>query len=254
MSDPYAADARWYDLIHAGFDDDIGLWLSFAGRTDRPVLEVGCGTGRIAVPLAAAGHRVTGIDPSEAMLERARARAAAEGVTVEWIRCDPAAGQLPADHFGFVLLANDVFLYAADGDEQVDLLRALAATLTFDGLLAIDVPGPANHLDPSLNGQPLLVYDGGDGEGGSLTAWHVREDDLAAQTRDLTILYDVTSPGGVLRRYRSEHHLRYPYRFELEYLLRAAGLAQLDVYGDYELGPLTNGSDRLIVTARRVQG
>src|SRR5688572_26418983 len=43
--DPYAVDAAYYDAIHGSFRDDIGLWLSFAGRTDRPVLEVGCGTG-----------------------------------------------------------------------------------------------------------------------------------------------------------------------------------------------------------------
>jgi hypothetical protein len=57
-----------------------------------------------------------------------------------------------------------------------------------------------------------------------------------------------------VRRQHSEHHLRYVHRFELEYLLRVAGLVQLDVYGDYDLGPLTSSSERMIVTAQRTEG
>jgi hypothetical protein len=57
-----------------------------------------------------------------------------------------------------------------------------------------------------------------------------------------------------VHRWQSEHQLRYVYRFEMEYLLSIAGLAQTDVYGDYELGPLTNESERMIVIARRANG
>src|SRR5919106_1509803 len=58
---------------HAGFSDDIELYLRLAEVVGDPILELGCGTGRVLAPLAAAGHRVTGIDRSRAMLERARA-------------------------------------------------------------------------------------------------------------------------------------------------------------------------------------
>lgn len=254
MTDPYAIDAAWYDLLHADYDEDLGLWLSFAGRTDRPVLEVGCGTGRVAIPLAQAGHHVVGIDPSAAMLERARGRAGAAGGRIELIEGRPQDANLPPEHFGFVLVANDVFLYCKDGEEQVAFLQALARAMHFNAVLAIDVPGPAMHLDPSQNGQPILAFDGHDDAGRRLLVWHIRHDDAALQSRQLHIVYEVTEADGTLRRYHSEHHLRYPHRFELEYLLRLAGLVQLDVYGDYDLGPLTSNSERMIVTARRAQG
>lgn len=57
-----------------------------------------------------------------------------------------------------------------------------------------------------------------------------------------------------MRRRVSEHELRYVYRFELEYLLDDSGLALSDVYGDYDLGPLTNDSERMIAIARRRDG
>src|SRR5215216_3132795 len=70
--DPYADLPELYDLEHAGFRDDIELYLRLAEVVGDPILELGCGTGRVLLPLAAAGHRITGIDRSRPMLERAR--------------------------------------------------------------------------------------------------------------------------------------------------------------------------------------
>jgi len=254
VTDPYGTDATWYDLLHADYDEDLGLWLSFAGRTDLPVLEVGCGTGRVLLPLAQAGHKVVGVDPSAAMLESARSRISPVAGRVELLHGKPQEVELPADHFGFVLVANDVFLYCRDGDEQVDFLQAIARAMHFNAVLAIDVPGPVMHLDASQNGQPILIYEGPDDDGQQLLVWHVRTDDLANQVRHLHIIYEVTGHDGAVRRYHSEHHLRYPHRFELEYLLRLSGLMQLDVFGDYDLGPLTSNSERMIVTALKAHG
>ncbi len=254
MTDPYAVDADYYDLLHDDFDDDIGLWLSFAGQTDLPVLEVGVGSGRIAVALAAAGHAVTGVDPSAAMLFRAQTRANEEGVELTLINGRPQDLALPPERFGLVLVPLDVFLCCVDGDEQVAMLRALAAAMAFNGTLALDLPGPASHLDPATNGQPLLVYSNQDEAGEHLDVWHVHEDDLGEQTRWLRIAYERTSADGSIRRQIAQHRLRYVHRFELEYLLRLAGFRVADVYGDYDLGPLTNDSARMIVIAKPAKG
>ncbi|MEX0782980.1 MAG: class I SAM-dependent methyltransferase [Dehalococcoidia bacterium] len=254
MHDPYAIDARYYDLITPEDPGDIGLWLSYAGRTDRPVLEVGTGTGRIALALARAGHQVTGIDPSAAMLAVARAKAEADALDVTFVEGRAQDLALEQGHYGLAIVPADVFLYCEDGEEQRAVLRALGACLHFNGLLAIDVPGPALWLDPGTNGQPLLAHTSRLDDGSSLDVWHVHEDHLAAQTRDLLVTYDVTTPEGELKRWRSEHRLRYVYPFELEYLVHLAGLALVDCYGDYDLGPLTNESDRMIAIARRTDG
>src|SRR5918993_5294276 len=73
FEDPYAELPDLYDLEHAGFSDDVELYLRLAEVVGDPILELGCGTGRVLAPLAAAGHRITGIDLSPPMLERARA-------------------------------------------------------------------------------------------------------------------------------------------------------------------------------------
>ncbi|MCZ2108676.1 MAG: class I SAM-dependent methyltransferase [Dehalococcoidia bacterium] len=254
MTDLYAADATFYDAIHAGLRDDIGLWLSFAGRTDRPVLEVGCGTGRIAIELAKAGHTVVGIDASPAMLGQARRKAEDDAIDVEWVEGSLTSLALEPGRYGFVLIPQDVFLYCEHGEEQIAWLQAIAAALQFNGTLAIDLPGPALGLDPASNGQQVLVFAGETSDGTRFDAWQVHEDDLAAQTRWLRVIYEQVDDDGLVRRRSSEHQLRYVYRFEIEYLLAMSGLVLADIYGDYDLGPLTNDSERMIVIARRVQG
>lgn len=254
MADLYALDAEFYDLIHDEHQDDTGLWLSFAGRTDLPVLEVGTGSGRIALQLARRGHKVVGIDPSNAMLRLARQAAEEEAVDIEYIEGTALDLALEPDHYGLVVIPADVFLYCEDGHEQLATLGVLAKALAFNGVLAVDLPGPALWLDASTNGQPLLVFSGELEDGTHLDTWHIVEDDLALQVRTLRVMYDLLGPDGILRRRQSEHLLRYVYRYEIEYLLRFAGLALTDVYGDYELGPLTNESERMIVIARRTSG
>jgi SAM-dependent methyltransferase len=252
--DPYEADAAYYDAIHGSFRDDTGLWLSFAGRTDRPVLEVGCGTGRIALELARAGHVVTGIDPSPSMLAVARRKAEDDALDVTFIEGATLDLAFEAEHYGLVIVPLDVFLYCADGEEQAETLRKLGRSLVFNGLLAIDLPGPAAGLDPDSNGQQTLVFSGETPEGEQFDCWHLHEDDLASQTRHLRVTYETIGADGLVRRKVSDHILRYVYRFELEYLVHAAGLELADVYGDYDLGPLTNDSERMVAIVRRRDG
>lgn len=255
VEDPYAVDAAYYDAIHGDFRDDIGLWLSFAGRTDRPVLEVGCGTGRISIELALAGHRVTGMDPSAAMLSLARSKATAAGVEgVTFVEGLVLGADLERDHYGLVLVPLDVFLYCNDGEEQRATLETLRDAMTFNGQLVIDLPGPALGLDPESNAVQVLAHTGETEDGLAFDCWHLHDDDLATQTRMLRVTYETVDSGGVVRRRVSEHYLRYVYRFEMEYLLHLAGLVLVDVYGDYDLGPLTNESERMVVVARRRNG
>src|SRR5919107_2851644 len=72
LDDPYAQLPELYDLEHAEFTEDIDLFLRLAEVVGDPILELGCGTGRVLGPLAAAGNRITGVDRSGPMLDRAR--------------------------------------------------------------------------------------------------------------------------------------------------------------------------------------
>ena len=246
--DPYAIDAPCYDAIHGEGGEDLDFWLPFVAEHGGPVLEVGAGTGRIALPLARAGHAVTALDPSPAMLAIARERASMEGLPLTFLEGRLPGAGLPPAAFATIILPNDVLLACPTADEQAAVLRAAATALAPHGRLALDVAGPGHWLDPEGNGEPILAFSG-ELEGEALAAWHTRHDDIPAQTRRLRIRYELTGRDGARRTTESEHVLRYVTRAELASMLDSAGLRVLDVWGDYSLGALTNASERLIVTA-----
>ena len=72
--DPYHDIVDLYDLEHTDFEDDIDLLLNFAQVVGDPILELGCGSGRVLIPLAEAGFNVTGLDNSRAMLAKAQGK------------------------------------------------------------------------------------------------------------------------------------------------------------------------------------
>ena len=105
-----------YDLLFPRADRDLAFWIAQAGQYGDPVLELACGTGRLAIPVAERGFRVTGIDYSKAMLKEARQKSAALGVQVEWIEADMRAFDLgetytlitlPANALGHLLTLGD---------------------------------------------------------------------------------------------------------------------------------------------------
>ena len=81
-------DGKHYDQIHRDADWDLSFWSGQARKYGDPVLELACGTGRVANTLALEGFRVTGIDNAETMLSEVRSKSASQGIDVEWFQAD----------------------------------------------------------------------------------------------------------------------------------------------------------------------
>ena len=111
--DPYAAIAPYYDIEHGDYDADVELYLGYAGMIGSPILELGCGSGRLLVPLAQAGYDVSGIDNSAAMIELAHKRLTAEGLP----QVEARVGDMRVidgyddSHFRMVFAAFNSFLH-----------------------------------------------------------------------------------------------------------------------------------------------
>ena len=145
----------WYGGL-AGLDDAVATIADLAG--DGPVLELGVGSGRLAVPLAATGTDVWGLDASPAMLERLAARPGGELVRAALgDMADPrpalTAAGAPGEGFTVVVLAfNTFFLLASDG-AQASCLEASAALLAPGGCLVVEAFVPA---DPPADAETVL--------------------------------------------------------------------------------------------------
>jgi SAM-dependent methyltransferase len=252
-----AALARLYDLDLLDDPGDVDLYLALAARAGGPILELGAGTGRIAIPLAQAGYDVTAVDNDAAML--ARARAAAEGAGLEMtarltlVRRDIAGLRL--DEAGSYRLAfiglNSLFLL--DGRAaQAEAVATIAAHLAPGGLAAVDAWLPDAEDLGRCDGRLVLEWVRRDPETAFLvtktgSALH----DAATSTVHLTSIFEEGEPGRPPARWVREDRLRLTSAGELRAFAEAAGLEVETIAGGYDLEPLAPGSERAILVARK---
>lgn len=255
-----AALARLYDVDLLDDPGDLDLYLALARRADGAVLELAAGSGRIAVPLAAAGHRVTGVDLDPAMLARARTRtatmtAAAPGPfePPELIEADAIDVRLArAGSFGLAILALNSLFVLATRDAQRAALRTMTDHLAPGGLAVVDVWQPDAEDLGRFDGRLVHEYTRLDPEtGNSVTKLASARHDPATQQVTLNAIYDEGGPGEPVRRWLRTDVLRLVSADELRGLALEAGLEVEILAGGYDLRPIGPGDDRAVLVATR---
>jgi SAM-dependent methyltransferase len=219
------------------------------------VLELAAGSGRVAVPLAAAGHDVVAVDRDPHMLERARRRweAAAEAGrgSLELVEADVTDYQ-PDGRFDLVILAFNSLLLLDREMAQRAALETMARALDGDGAAVIDVwlPGPDD----------LAIYDGR-----QVLDW-VRHDSArkewvakvtaarysaASRVAQITSIFDAWRDGEAARRTMRQDTISFVTTSELATAAASAGLRINTIAGDYALNPLADDSDRVVLICGR---
>ncbi|MDA0563364.1 methyltransferase domain-containing protein [Streptomonospora sp. S1-112] len=193
----------------------------------RRALELGIGTGRLALPLAARGVGVDGIDLSEAMVARLRAKPGAEeiGVTLG----DFATARAPGRDYGLVYLVFNTIMNLTSQDAQVDCFVNAAAHLAPGGCFLVEVGVPdLRRLPPGQNAVPFRTDPG---------RWAVDVYDVATQQMSSNYL-EVDGGRGT---YRSVP-FRYVWPAELDLMARIAGLRPHARWADWSGAPFTADS------------
>ena len=249
----YDQIARYYDQVHAELVEDIPLLLALAREAEGPVLELGCGTGRVLLPLLKGGATVSGIDSSQDMLKLARQKIEAldhetrNRVTLHAV--DMTDFEL-SQHFGLALAAYNSFLHL----NPAQMARSLAATrrhLQPGGRLFLDLPNPMDLAATPEDNTVTLESSFLDSESGDLVLqFAANRLFLAEQRLEITWLYD-RSPvgGGPVDRLVSQFDYHYLYPHEIEMMLEGAGFRLEALYGDYDQASFREDSARLLVLA-----
>ncbi len=241
------------DLDFGDFADDLAFYENLARHAEGSILELGVGTGRVAIPLAEQGFDVWGIDSSEAMLDRARTKASPE--VAGRLRLEPGDNRdFHLDHeFELIFAPYGTFHHLLTEEDQASCLACVKEHLTPGGLFVCDLL-PVHHdsWEPGVS-VPLLhdwtrpLPDSGE----TVTLMRAVRNDAARQLRHQTNIYDLVDAAGNVRRVIEEVDLRFTTRYEMEGLLRNAGLDVDQVYGDYDLAPFDDRSEYMITIARR---
>jgi len=252
----YDQIARFYDLTHAGLTADIDTILALAGQQGGPILELGCGSGRLLLPLARAGYAVTGVDNSVEMLARARRHLDAEPEAVQaqvtLVEADMESFKLAGHEgrFTLAIIAYNTLMHLATSEVKATFKRA-ARYLRAGGRLFLDLSNPLAVAQTPDDRSLTLERALPDPETGEiilqLSSNHLDE---AAQTLYITWIYDVSpAAGGPVQRTVARAAYRYFYPHQLELLLAESGFRLESLAGDYGQAPLAEDSPRLLVTA-----
>lgn len=244
--------AQFFDAEYLCYVDDLPVLEAYADRTGGPLLELGCGTGRALVPLAAAGYQVTGVDSSPSMLRLAQAKVAAAGVSqqVSLIEDDFSQADLSGPYrFAFTLM--NTFLHLPDLEAQITALKRWREVLAPKGLLLIDVFNPDMGQLAAMDGR--LEWEQtwtNDKTGERVMKFLTRVVEPATQVMTVNHIYEEIAADGTVRRTVGSFDLRYIWRFEAELLLDKAGFSVESVFGDWDMNPYASDSERMIIVAR----
>jgi SAM-dependent methyltransferase len=264
VSNDYDSFAGYFDLFSGQAIDDLPVYAGFAQRTGGPVLEMGCGTGRLVLEMARAGLAVTGVDNSSAMLALARRKIEQAGllnrvtlVQADLCDLDLAPGRLsekgvtPGRPYKLAICAQNTFCHMLSTADQVGLLHSAGWQLEIGGLLVLDVFNPDPAALVSNDRRLTLMGVATDpGTGHTLAQTMAREIDTGEQIEHVTLFVDEMEGSHWLGRRVFQFDLRYVFRFELELLLDKAGFALEALYGSYDLEPFEADSQRLLAVAR----
>ncbi len=255
--DPVAAEAlaRLYDLDLVDDPGDLDLYLALAARADGPVLELAVGTGRVAVPLAQAGYRVTGVDLDPRMLARARRHAdkagPGTGQRLTLVEADLVGLHLAdAGTFGLAFIALNSLLVLPNRGAQRAALRTMADHLAPGGLAVADVWIPDAEDLSRFDGRILLEWPRLDPETGTIvTKIGSAQHDASSASITMTTIFEEGSQGEPPRRWIRRDQLRLLSGDQLRGFAEDAGLTVELLAGDYGLGPMGPGTERAILIA-----
>lgn len=260
LYDSFIADYYDESPVVRGRLQDVSFYRDAAREFGGPVLELGCGTGRITMALAEAGHRITGLDISERMLEKCRQKRAAldrEALErVHLVQGDMTRFDLD-EKFRLIIIPFRPFQHLLETEQQISCLESVRRHLTVErpggrsGRLILDVfqTDPERMHDPQHQKEGLVAeYDLPDGR-------HVRIMERVAvfrralQRNDVEMIFYVKNSTGNEERLVFAWTLRYFFRYEVEHLLERCGYRVAAEYGDFDRSTISDDSPEMIFVA-----
>ncbi len=260
MRDDYTLYPELYDVVYEDYLEDIPFYVEEAQRAHGPCLELGCGTGRVLIPVASAGVEVTGLDSSAPMVARARRKVAALPAEVrERIIVDEGDMRTfdLGRKFALIYVPFRAFLHLLSTSDQIAALRKIHDHLLPGGRLALNFFDPdleliiANALPPSGNLHRTGEEFVDPRTGNVLIEWATIQYHVLSQEIDQYFVYDeLDRRGRVTNRTYRALRMRYIFRYEFEHLLARCGFSVEALYGTWDRAPVLRTGGELIWIAR----
>lgn len=258
MSD-YDIFASIYDFEYDEIVDDIPFYRDLALKAAGPCLELGCGTGRVLIPVAEAGVEVVGLDLSPAMLKIAREKVAglepAVRQRIALVEADMKDFDLGDRRFNLIYIPFRAFLHLLTTEDQLQALATMRRHLRPGGRLALNFFNPRiDVIAPRMtrrDSTPFLERSTPLFGGERLIQWAWSRYHPLTQIVENELIYDrVDADGKLLERIYRRLVARWIYRFEAEHLFSRAGFTVEALYGDFNGRAFESDTDEQVWVLR----
>lgn len=249
--------APFWDVSLPEMETEETFLLDELGATSASVLDIACGTGRLPIRLAEAGHTVTGLDYSSAMIDHARRKVATLPSDVQR-RIELVQGDMRAFSFAGrfdVVNISWSFIYMLTPEDQRQALTTMHAHLEEGGRLIFSMPDPKldsipANLSFSTVPRKTNAFIRPD-NGHRVLVWVSTEYNLDQQTVDFLTFYEELDEGGrVIAKTYQPLTMRFTLRQEMQYLLELCGFTVEALYGDHQRGPFRPGGAQIWVARK----
>ncbi len=248
---PYDSWAEIYDSLFSYVVDDISYYVEEATLSGGTVLELGCGTGRVSIPIARAGIDIVGIDASSAMLARAREKSREAGIpNLKLLWADMRDFNLSSE-FNLVIIPFRGLLSLLSVDDEIRTLTNIKRHLAPGGKLIFDIFVPDLNMMVQEGDVPYHFRDVTDTETGRhLVVWNQANYDAFSQVMSIrTTIEQLDDSGRVSSKMYRDFALRYIFRWEMHHLLGLCGYDVRAMYGNFERGEFREDSTEMVWVA-----
>lgn len=241
--------AEFYDILQ-GPADEVPAYINFIKKYKEPILEIGCGTGRLLVPLVQEGYQITGIDLSEDMLaicrEKLEERELEEKANL--VQADMRHFQLNSK-FNIIFTACNTIFHLETADDLEKFFKRVKDHLTEEGIFIIDISAPDIRSMLDSNGEEFVSeYKHPTRDTKIVNHFSPTYDILNQRERDKIILKEFDGKE-LIREAKTEVTLTFFWPRELRIMLEKCGFEILEEYGSLQGDPLISGSKEIIFLA-----
>lgn len=256
----WAEWAKWYDLFYSVGDgethNEAAFYIEEAVASGGPVLEIGVGTGRIAIPLAKSGVEIVGIDASREMLAVARQKAESYSplpAELTLAQADMRSLDLRRHDFALVMIPARTLLLADTYEDQLSTLCSAARHLRPGGRLVFNVFNPTLDLIFDESPAPVDIGEALDASTRKRFALSaINSFETGAQINEaMQVVEEIVDDGTRVTRAQLSVRLRYLFAHEIFSMLDETNLEVEAVYGAFNRSPFDEESDEMIFVATR---
>ncbi len=236
-------DPLTYDLMCDSFNADYPLVEQWARTLGSPLLDLACGTGRMAIHLALLGYAVTGVDIVPEMIAHARRKAAERAVSIEWVVADARTFDVQKQ-FPFIFMLMNAFQFLLTREDYEAMLARVGAHLQPGGCFLFETRNPFRPLHNDHEQYTLS-------DGGQLVVTEQQRYDPLTQIQHCTSQLKFLHADGQVVEKTLRTALRYLYPQETEALLHYNGFRIRECYGNWQGEPLAADSPAMIYVCEK---